>query len=530
MNRKLIIYLMFWAGSFIFLSFRNILPVQEPWKAPEWTDGLKPLKRSANAAAEGKVLYNTYCASCHGSKGMGDGVLGGEFPIKPANFHASIVKNQKDGAIYWKLTEGRGNMPSFKTLLSDEKRWQLVAYIRELTGGTAQKTVSAPKNLLPVAGFSIDKKLSSQYIPLPAKVLNAVKSEVQVFMVDTVLNGLKRPWSMAFLPDNSILITERTGGLRIVKNGKLQPNPIGGKIPTGLRDVKLHPQFSTNGLIYLSYYIEPVKPEGGYTVLMRGKLEGDKLVNEQILYKAGPFKEGGETFGSRIAFDKAGFLYFTVGQRTIDDRHRWKTVQDKTNPSGKVMRFKDDGSIPADNPFVNTPGTLPEIFTFGHRQPQGLVRHPITGQIWETEHGEMGGSELNLLKSGQNYGWPDVTFSRNYDGTLISQDTIREGTEPPMQHWTPSIAPSDFDFVYGTMYPEWNDNVFVGAMVQKRLARTVFKNGKAVHNEMLLDDIGRIRDVKVAPDKFLYLMIEDTGHIVRLIPLTKNKQATTSLK
>jgi glucose/arabinose dehydrogenase/mono/diheme cytochrome c family protein len=523
MNNRKIICVAFLAVTSIFWSFKNKTAPdkQDPWVAPAWTDGLKStFKSNATTLSGGKELYSTYCASCHGTEGRGDGALGAELPVKPANFHAEMVKNQKDGNIFWKLAEGRGAMPSFKTTLSDEKRWQLITYIRSMTGGTP-----APKpkneNLLPAGNFSIDPKISSRYIPVPSKVLNAVKSEEQIFMVDTAIKGLKRPWSMTFLPNNSMLITERAGNLRIVKNGKLQEASVGGNVPKGLRDVKLHPQFAKNGLIYLSYYIEPVKPDGGYTVLMRGRLDGDKLVDEKVLYKAGPFKEGGETFGSRIAFDKFGYLYFTVGQRTIDDRHRWKTVQDRSNPSGKVMRFKDDGSIPSDNPFVGVAGVLPEIYTYGHRQPQGLIRHPVTGEIWESEHGEMGGSELNLLKSGGDYGWPDVTYSRNYDGTFITQDTVREGMISPVNHWTPSIAPSDFDFVYGTMYPGWNDNVFIGAMVQKRLARTSFKNGKAVHNEMLLDDIGRIRDVKVGPDKFLYLMVEDTGDIVRLIPLKK---------
>lgn len=501
----------------------SLIPVQEPWKAPAWTDGLKStFRQNQNTLIQGKELYTKYCLSCHGATGLGDGVLGGELPVKPANFHAPALADQKDGAIFWKLSEGRGSMPSYKESLSAEMRWQLVSYIRQLTSDKidGQKTIK-PKNSLPTSDFQIDRKLLSKYFHIPEKVINATSSEALVFMVDTVVSGLNRPWSMAFLPDQTVLITERSGNLRIVKGGKLLPNSVRGNVPKGLRDVKLHPRFTANRLIYLSYYIEPKKPDGGYTVLMRGKLMGDSLIDEKILYKAGPFKEGGETYGSRIAFDKFGFLYFTVGQRTIDERHRWKTVQDKTNPSGKVMRFKDDGTIPDDNPFVDSLKVLPEIYTYGHRQPQGLIRHPLTGEIWETEHGEMGGSELNLLKSGGNYGWPDVTFSRNYDGTLISKDTVRVGIESPVHHWTPSIAPSDFDFVFSDIYPTWKGNLFVGAMVHKRLNRTAFLNGKAVHDEILLENIGRIRDVKVPLDGFIYLMIEDTGHIVRLLPLKK---------
>lgn len=522
MNKNNIFISVLFSSTVVLVLLLSLKPVQEPWKAPAWTDGLKStFRQNPNTLVQGKELYIQYCQSCHGDTGYGNGVLGGELSVKPANFHLPLVSDQKDGALFWKLSEGRGSMPSYKESLSAEKRWQLVSYIRQLVSEKNVRTVLTPKNLLPVSDFNIESRLKSKYFPIPGKVINAISSEELVFMVDTVVSGLQRPWSMAFLPDNRVLITERSGNLRIVKDGKLAANSVTGNVPKGLRDLKLHPQFSRNGLIYLSYYIEPKKPEGGYTVLMRAKLTGNHFSNEKILYKAGPFKEGGETFGSRIAFDKYGFLYFTVGQRTIDDRHRWKTVQDKTNPSGKVMRFKDDGTIPNDNPFVDSLKVLPEIYTYGHRQPQGLIRHPVTGEIWETEHGEMGGSELNLLKSGGNYGWPDVTFSRNYDGTLISGDTIRAGIEAPVHHWTPSIAPSDFDFVFSNIYPKWKGNLFIGAMVHKRLNRTVFNNGKPAHDEILLENIGRIRDVKVPSDGFIYLIIEDTGHIVRLVPLKK---------
>lgn len=519
-NRRIVVFFAFVAGATLTVAFGD-LAIQEPWKAPEWTDGLKStLKVTPKLLAEGAQIYNTNCVTCHGLAGNGDGILGKELPIKPANFHTPVVRDQKDGALFWKMSEGRGAMPSYKTLLNTDQRWKVLAYIRQLS---PQAKLEKAVNLLPVANYVIPKNLSSKYFPLPKKITNAVGSESLVFMVDNVITQLVRPWSMAFLPDNSILITERSGKLKIVRDGIVLPNPIAGNVPKGLRDVKIHPQFVKNRMVYLSYYIEPAKPDGGYTVLMRGRLDGDKLVDEKILYKAGPFKDGGETYGSRIAFDKAGFLYFTVGQRTIDDRHRWKTVQDKSNPSGKVLRFNDDGTIPRDNPFVDSVGVLPEIYTFGHRQPQGLIRHPQTGEIWESKHGEMGGSEVNRLKSGANYGWPDVTYSRNYDGSLISPDTARVGMESPMHHWVPSIAPSDFDFYYGSTYPGWNGNLFIGAMIQGKLNRTVFKDGSPVHDEKLLDGIGRIRDVKAAPDGFLYLMIEDTGKIVRLLPLQKIK-------
>jgi len=499
------------------------------WKAPDWADTLKnPIKTASPELNQGETLYATYCATCHGRQGQGDGTMGAEFEVRPANFHLPAFQQQTDGAIFWKIAEGRGPMPAYKASLTDEQRWQLVAYLRKIYDAKNNvKPEDAINRYLPVEDFTIDPALHSDYVPLPAAVRNAIQSEELVIMADTVISGIELPWGMAFLPDNTILITERSGKLLRVKNGKLQADPIGGDVPKGLRDIKLHPHFETNKFVYLTYYIEPTETDGGYTVLMRGRLEGDKLVNGEELYRAGPFKEGGETYGSRITFDPAGYLYMTVGQRTIDDRHRWLTVQDKTNPSGKVMRFHDDGRIPADNPFVDSVGALPEIYTYGHRQPQGLTTDPKTGAVWETEHGEMGGSELNRLTAGGNFGWPLVTFSRNYDGTLISEDTARAGMVSPAAHYMPSIAPSGFDFVYGDRYPGWDGNIFIGAMVQGRLSRTVLKEGKAVHDERLLENIGRIRDVKYGPDQFLYLVIEDkqiknNSRIVRLIPL-KNK-------
>jgi glucose/arabinose dehydrogenase len=523
MNKKLIASAICGFGLLLVLPFKST-NAQEPWKAPASADALKnPLKPTMQVIQQGAQLYATYCVSCHDKNGFGKGRAARELEVKPANFYDQAVTSQKDGALFWKLSEGRGSMPGFKTL-SEDKRWALITYIRQFSAHSASAGAVTAK--LSPSGFSMTPKLSGKYFPIPAKIANVNNSEEQFFMVDTVVSGLTRPWSMAFLPDNTMLITEREGNLLRVKNGKVL-GPVGGNVPKGLRDVKLHPQFEKNGLIYLSYYIEPVRTpkEGGYTVLMRGRLDGNNLVDEKVIYKTGPFQEGGETYGSRIAFDKAGFLYFTVGQRTIDERHRWLTPQDKTVTSGKVLRLKDDGTIPADNPFFQTYGVLPEIYTYGHRQPQGLVRHPVTGEIWESEHGEFGGSEVNRLRPGRNYGWPEVTFSLNYDGTTISKDTARFDVEPPMQHYTPSIAPSDFDFVYGNTYPHWSGNLFIGAMVQQRLVRTVFKNNKAVHDEMMLDGIGRIRDVKVAPDNFLYIMEEDEGRIMRLIPVNKIQTA-----
>ena len=512
MNKKAFIILLGSVGTLLFISFKANFPLQEPWKAPDSADTIKsPFPFTPQVIREGEKLYNTLCVSCHGTNGLGDGQPG-RFKIQPANFHSKVVSDQKDGAIFWKLSNGKGNMPGYGLALSEEKRWQLIAYVRQFVKQDLNTTVSKP--VLPLKNYSIEKNLSGRFFPLPGKVSNVYSSEDQLFMVDTVAKDLIRPYSIVFMPDNSVLIAERSGKLLRVKDGKVQANPIGGNVPTSLRDVKLHPNFEKNRVIYFSYFIEPTTPGTGYTALMTGKLIDDKFVEEKMIYKAGPFKRNGDWFGSKIGFDNKGFLYFTVGIHS--DR---MNSQNLSAPDGKTMRLNDDGSVPKDNPFLNTSGALPEIYSYGHRMHQGFRRDPKSGRIFFVEFGELAGDELNILKSGANYGWPLATFSLEYNGSLISESPFKEGTEPPIHHY--AIAPSELDFVYGTTYPKWDGNIFIGGLATKKLYRVVMKNDKFVHDEALLHNLGRIRDVKYGPDQMLYVMTEDTGVLVRLVPINK---------
>jgi aldose sugar dehydrogenase len=512
MNKKAFIILLGSVGTLLFISFKGNFPLQEPWKAPDSADTIKsPFPFTPQVIREGEKLYNTLCVSCHGTNGLGDGQPG-RFKIQPANFHSKVVSDQKDGAIFWKLSNGKGNMPGYGLALSEEKRWQLIAYVRQFVKQDLNATVSKP--VLPLKNYSIEKNLSGRFFPLPVKVSNVYSAEDQLFMVDTVAKDLIRPYSIVFMPDNSVLIAERSGKLLRFKDGKVQANPIGGNVPTSLRDVKLHPNFEKNRVIYFSYFIEPTSPGTGYTALMRGKLIGDKFVEEKMIYKAGPFKRNGDWFGSKIGFDDKGFLYFTVGIHS--DR---MNSQNLSAPDGKTMRLNDDGSVPKDNPFLNTSGALPEIYSYGHRMHQGFRRDPKTGRIFFVEFGELAGDELNILKPGANYGWPLATYSLEYNGSLISESPFKEGTEPPIHHY--AIAPSELDFVYGTTYPKWDGNIFIGGLATKKLYRVVMKNDKFVHDEALLHNLGRIRDVKYGPDQMLYVMTEDTGVLVRLVPINK---------
>jgi glucose/arabinose dehydrogenase len=512
MNKKAFIILLGSLCTLLFVSFKANFSLQEPWKAPDSADTIKsPIPFTPQVIREGEKLYNTLCVSCHGTNGLGDGQPG-RFKIQPANFHSKQVSDQKDGAIFWKLSNGKGNMPGYGIALSEEKRWQLIAYVRQFAKQDLNAAVSKPS--LPLKNYTIQKNLSGRFFPLPTKVSNVYSSEDQLFMVDTVAKDLIRPYSIVFMPDNSVLIAERSGKLLRVKDGKVQVNPIGGNVPTSLRDVKLHPNFEKNRVIYFSYFIEPTTPGTGYTALMRGKLIDDKFVEEKMIYKAGPFKRNGDWFGSKIGFDDKGFLYFTVGIHS--DR---MNSQNLSAPDGKTMRLNDDGSVPKDNPFLNTSGALPEIYSYGHRMHQGFRRDPKTGRIFFVEFGELAGDELNILKPGANYGWPLATFSLEYNGSLISESPFKEGTEPPIHHY--AIAPSELDFVYGTTYPKWDGNIFIGGLATKKLYRVVMKDDKFVHDEAMLHNLGRIRDVKYGSDQMLYVMTEDTGILVRLVPLNK---------
>ena len=344
--------------------------------------------------------------------------------------------------------------------------------------------------------------------------------------VSVVTKGLVRPWSLAFLPNGDMLVTERPGRLRIVRNGKLDPAPISG-LPqdmfvvylAGLMDIALHPRFADNHLVYFTYSKSGEK--GGTTVLGRGRLEGNALVEVRDLFVSDAWATGGGDNGSRIVFGRDGMIYMTIG-----DRADPKRAQETTQHAGTVVRLRDDGSVPADNPFVGKPGFRPEIYTYGHRSQEGLAVNPTTGEIWETEHGPQGGDELNILQAGRNYGWPIVTFGHNYDGTNLAEKPWREGLQGPWLFWVPSIATSGLAFYTGDRLSAWRGNVFVGGMVTARirgtghLERIVFNEKGELRRESLLTDLHqRIRDVRQGPDGCLYLLTdEDAGALLKIEP------------
>ena len=359
------------------------------------------------------------------------------------------------------------------------------------------------------------------------------RSAYHDFRVVTVADGLVNPWSMAWLPDGDMLITERPGRLRIVRNGALLPDAVVG-VPEvfaqgqgGLFDVLPHPDFATNRLLYLSY----ARPQeaGSTTAVIRGRFENDRLTDIEEIFEASTVGRG--HYGGRLAWDPDGFLFVTVGERQVPSRGDLEAhpAQDLSNHHGVTVRLHADGRVPADNPFVDQAGALPEIWSYGHRNPQGLAVHPETGDVWLDEHGPQGGDELNLVQPGLNYGWPVIGYGVNYgSGSAIHAGTRREDIESPKHFWIPSIATSGLMIYTGDRFPRWTGSFFVGGLGGQQLARltpSVDRPQRIEQEETLTYGIGRVRDVRQGPDGYIYLAIEARGAptaVVRLEPVPRS--------
>ena len=347
----------------------------------------------------------------------------------------------------------------------------------------------------------------------------------------TSVASLDTPWSVAFLPNGDMLVTEKIAGrLRLIKSGLLQPEPIEG-VPEvhargqgGLFDVVLHPRFADNGVVYLTYAKQVDGGNSGpmtTTAVLRATFDGTRLVEPRDIFVAKALDPGSGHFGARLVFDRDGMMYLTVGDRQGVP----KRAQDTLDHAGKILRLRDDGTVPETNPFFTQAGYLPEIYSLGHRNLQGLVIHPETGEMFETEHGPLGGDELNRILPGRNYGWPVITYGKNYDGSIITNETSRTGMEQPLVYWVPSIAPSGLTVYVGDKFARWRGNFFVGAMADRiegeQLVRVAYDavTGKS-HQEFLLRDLRqRIRDVRTGPDGLLYVLTDEVdGALLRIEP------------
>lgn len=434
-----------------------------------------------------EVNYQNFCAGCHGHN------------LEKFAAKAWMDETGNSSAIK-SITYGIEDigMPAFRKTFTDAEIEALASYVK--------KGIPADKSKLKPA----------------VKPGGIVESEVQQFVVDTVVTGLEVPWGMAFLPNGDLLISERSGTLHRFSNGKLSP-PIEGLPPImafgqgGLLDLCLHPDYEKNGWIYMSYSAlnTESKKRIGNTAVLRARLQGNKLGDVQIIFRGTPDTDRGHHFGCKLVFDKEGHLFFGVGDRG----QHFDFPQKLNNTNGKIHRINDDGTIPADNPFVNTPGAIPSIYSYGHRNPQGTVIHPVTGELWASEHGPKGGDELNLIRPGLNYGWPVISYGINYDGTILTEFKEKEGMEQPVYYWIPSIGPCGMTFVTGDRYRNWNNNILLGSLSFKYLERIVIQGHAVIHREKLLEDIGRVRNVVMGPDGYIYVAIETPGKILRLMPV-----------
>lgn len=357
---------------------------------------------------------------------------------------------------------------------------------------------------------------------LPATALSEQTffSDKADFKLETVAEGLEHPWSLAFLPDGAQLVTERAGRLRLIDNGNLRPEPIGG-LPDlvvsgqgGLLDIVLHPDFTDNRILFLSYAHEQSRA-GMTTRVAKARFDGEQLQNVEVIFEALPRSRTSRHFAGRMEFDPEGNLYISVGDRGEKDR-----AQDTGDDAGGVHRLTVDGEPAPGNPFLNDDSVNDTFFTYGNRNIQGMTRHPETGAIWTHEHGPRGGDEVNILHAGDDYGWPKVTYGIGYSGFPITDKTTMKGVTDPLHYWDPSIAPSGMAFYTGDLFPAWQGDLFVGALKMRKLVRLRFESQKVVEEEDLLRDLdARIRDVRMGPDGALWLLTDhNNGKVYRLVP------------
>ena len=503
-------------------------PAQNPTMPPSGTVGFPPQGTPRAPGGPGRgggrgnpmaAKFTATCASCHGTSTA-------KGPVGPSLFDAEWVHGSDDDSIVKSIKDGypEKGMPAFKDQMTDQEIWQMVAYIHTQAANLKDKPV---------------------YVPDPDGQI--VKSEKQTFKVEIVARNLETPWALAFLPDGRLLISERPGRIRIVdKDGKMEPEGVKGlpkvweKQDGGLFDIEVHPDYAKagNGWIYISYSeplagwtpppppppgAEPPAPPPGQfggrgrgpsndppsmTVIMRGRLnKSNEFVDQQVLFRAPKevYSQSNAHYGSRFLFDKQNHLFFTLGEKM-----QMQNAQDLSLPTGKIHRINDDGSIPKDNPYVGQPSVWPSIWSYGHRNPQGLAWDPVTGQLWESEHGPTGGDEINIILPKHNYGWGVATKGVQPGITKTSEP----GMDDPVRYWTPSVAPSGIVFYTGSKYPGWKNDLFVSCLAGQQLKRLEIKDGKVLHEEQVFNQFGRVHDVIQGPDGLLYVTLQLPGQVL----------------
>ncbi len=446
-------------------------------------------KVSSEEHLPGQTLYAEYCSGCHGVK-------------MEAFVNWKWKYGSEDNEIRNSIVEGRGEgaMPAYGAALSDKQISDLVAYLRH--------------------GFENLEKYDFE--KSKTDINQVFEAKDFKYKLQPIVRDLKSPWGMAFFQNGDMLVTDKIGKLFLINSlGKKQeiknvPEVNDGG-QGGLMDVQIHPDYANNGWLYLSY--SKRKSINGKklntTAVARYRLEENELVDMKLIFEGLPYSKTRHHYGSRLEFDNEGYLYITIGDRGSRD----------VNPQrldlfpGKIHRLNDDGSIPTDNPFYEEKDAIKSIFSYGHRNPQGLAKHPVTGELWSHEHGPRGGDEINILKKGANYGWPIVSYGINYIGTVFTKLTEKEGMESPVHYWVPSIAPCGMDFVTSDHYPGWKNQLLVGSLKFEYLNLCKLDGQKIVSEELLMKGLGRVRNVKQSTDGYIYVALEKPGIIYKLMPI-----------
>ncbi len=445
-------------------------------------------------------IYTDLCSNCHGRQWEGNRA--------PSMLDDVWAHPHDDEGLARSIRDGwlKNEMPGFKAVLSEPEIRAMVISIYEARARASR------------GGARFGRREDPN-----GRVLT---TELQTVKIERVVDGLETPWGIAFLPDGRLIVTERPGRIRIIEPGKGIVESITGLPPIwvqqdgGLLDLAVHPDYAHTGWIYLSFSETGPRAGTSSTRIIRARIRDSKLVEQQTLFQPTPdqYWEGNIHYGSRFFFDRAGFLFFSLGERG----HR-EEAQNLASPFGKLHRIRDDGTVPDDNPFVKTPGAVKSIWSYGHRNQQGIAQHPVTGELWATEHGPRGGDELNLILPGHNYGWPVITYGMNDDGTPITDLTAKDGMDQPVTYWTPSIATAAIDFYTGDKLPGWKNQLFLAALAGQKFIRLQLEGHKIVKQETLFDNLGRVREVVNGPDGYLYVALNNAfqdspGQIIRLVP------------
>jgi glucose/arabinose dehydrogenase len=450
-------------------------------------------KQDSSSAANGNELYKQHCATCHGTDlrgGMSKSLLDGVWQFGDGRGY--VTRNIRDGI-------PNLGMPSFEKTLTADEIGSIVDYLYE-----AEAAAGAEK-------------------PEPSAMIETMDYEIKT---EVWADNLSIPWAIVFLNEKTALVTERPGTLRMIVDGQLVADPVSGTPEVlhegqgGLMDVNIDPAYAENGWIYLSYSHAirkklVSKRAPAMTRIVRGRIKDKKWIDEELIYEAPheTYRTTRHHYGNRIVFDKKGYLYFSIGDRGAQDQ-----AQDPTRPNGKIHRIFPDGTVPDDNPFVDK--GLPTLFTLGNRNPQGISIHPVTDEVWSIEHGPLGGDELNLIRKGLNYGWPVITYGKNYNGTTITEFTRKEGYEQPVLYWKPSIAVCGMEFYQGESFARWKDNyLLVCALKYEEVILLNIEKDRVMHQEVILKNAGRVRDVGMDPGGNIYVVVNEPDRVIKLSPM-----------